>query len=75
MKNTKIYTATKKKANGNTFIAELNAVVFAATFRIKEGIQKGDLYRSKNSCDSITAHGTCAPVNSEFVKTINFVFA
>ena len=63
-----------KPENSNSIIAELNAKVLTATFKSKEGIQKGDLYRSSSTSDTIVAHNTCAPINSEFIQTINLTF-
>jgi len=51
-------------------VKELNANVATLTFNGATGKQKADLYTSVNSCALLVAHGSCAPVNDTFVKTV-----
>jgi NADH:ubiquinone oxidoreductase subunit B-like Fe-S oxidoreductase len=74
----KTYTATKKTADSNTVVEQLNARVLTATFANKTGEQLADLYTYEGTvCRSpkeIVAHGTCAPALGVFVETIQLTF-
>ena len=70
----KTYNSTKENANSNRIVKELNASVLSSTFVCKEGLQKADLYCSKNSSNKLVAHGTCAPINCEYVETVIIIF-
>jgi hypothetical protein len=63
------YAETLRSPNISTVVKELNAAVLTKTFPGK-GIHKADLYTSKNSCDMLVLHGSCAPINDTFVKTV-----
>lgn len=65
----KIYKTSKESEISNTIVEELNAKVLTKTFD-KKGIQKADLYSSKNTAKQILKHGNCPPVNSDFLETI-----
>ena len=58
-----------KLAHGSHIIAELNANVYAATFKTREK-QMADVYKSVNSCPCVVAHNTCQPVCTVFIGTI-----
>lgn len=53
-------------------VKELNANVARATFSGR-GEQRADLYTSPNECPVLVAHGTCAPANGEFQRTVKIV--
>lgn len=64
-----IYHVTTNTA-GSKVVTELNAGVLRATFA-GNGLQSADLYTCPNSPDVLVEKGTCAPIRSTFVKTVN----
>lgn len=51
-------------------VKELNANILILSFSGATGAQKADLYISSNSCAVLVAHGSCAPVNDTFIRTV-----
>lgn len=70
-----IYISKKESANSNRIVEELNASVATCTFPNTDGVQKADLYFSKNESNVLVCSKTCAPVNDVFVKTVEIIFA
>jgi len=68
-----MYNVIRETPNSNPVVKELNAAVLSATFKGEE--TKGDLYRVVGSCDKIVCHGSCPPVNSTFIRTIELDFS
>jgi len=68
-----MYKTTKENSNSNTVVKELNANVLIKTFTEK-GIHMADVYKSKNGANEIVKRNSCAPVNSEYVKTIILIY-
>jgi hypothetical protein len=64
-----VYQVTRESEISNRIVKELNAAVCTATFPTS-GEQLADLYSCRNSADCLVYHGTCAPINGTFVRTI-----
>jgi len=73
-----VYKTFKANEISNRIVSELNAAVLSATFpgnnETRKGIFKADLYHSVHSSDCLVFHGSCAPINDTFVKTIFIEF-
>jgi len=66
--------STSHQVTGNLIVKELSANVSPLTFSSKDGILLADLYKSVNSVSELVGSGSCAPVNSVFVKTVKIKF-
>jgi hypothetical protein len=65
-----IYNVIKESKVSNLVVKELNASVLVSTFKNNEGIFLADLYVSPNECSKLVLHGTCAPINMIFSRTV-----